>query len=127
MKIVKIKVSSQEGSVTVRVTCPRFPESVAGIIWRYNADQEFDQKAGDFQTQHTDVPLGSPETIAGKLFLVEGAVINQNSNPPSPYQVVVSIIQNGKTLHEEVPTDNGTGKIADKNIAFIYRFGLETA
>lgn len=125
MNIATVKTTGSGGPITAKVAVPQFPQSSAGVIWRYNTDQTFDTRVGIFTTEIQEVPLGAPESISGKHFLVEGAVLHHNDNPPSPYQVVVAILQGGKEVHKEVPPEGGTGQIGDKNVPFIYRFVVE--
>lgn len=122
--ITTIQVPASGGSVVVKTSVPHFPQSVAGVVWRYNADKTPDGKAGIFSTNIPDVPLGAPMAIDKKLFLIEGAVLHHNDNPPTPYQVVVAITQGGSLIHEEVPSIGGAGQIRDKNIPFLYRFTI---
>jgi hypothetical protein len=126
MNTVVINLENISGPVVAKVTCPQFPQSIAGIIWRYNADQTPDKRSGNFTTQLPEVPLGTAGTIAEKFFLVEGAVLQQNDTPPTPYQVIVSIIQNGNLIHQEIPESGGTGQLSDKNKAFVYLFNFKT-
>ena len=121
-----INISAAGGNVTATVSCPKYPQSVVGVIWRYNADQSFDKQVGSFKTNEPDVDLGPPAEINGKFFLVEGSVLNQNDNPPTPYEVNVTISQDGNQLSGEVPADGGSGNISDKDIPFDYRFNLQS-
>lgn len=125
--IAIIPVSSLGGSVSVTVTVPKFPQAVGGVIWRYKSDQTPDLKAGMFTTKASEVPLGAPNVVDNKFFLIEGAVLNHGDKPPTPYQVVVSVTQNGNILHTEVPSVNGSGKIGTEDEPFLYRFQLKSA
>lgn len=127
MNTVIINLKSMSGPVVAKVTCPQFPQSFAGIIWRYNADQSPDKRAGSFTTQLSDVPLGTPAAIKDKIFLIEGAVLQQNDNPPTPYQVIVSFMQNGNLIHQEIPESGGTGQLSNKNKAFVYLFHIKAS
>ncbi len=126
MSTSAIKISANGGPVTAKVSCPRFPQTIVGVIWRYNPDETFDFRCGTFQTDSQIVSLGTVTDTDGKLFLIEGAVLNQNDNPPTPYEIVVEIFQDGNLLNTEVPTDGGKGNIGDKDIAFVYHFTLNT-
>jgi hypothetical protein len=122
--IIPINANSDPLSVTVAV--PNFPQSVGGVVWRFKEDKTFDVKAGIFTTTAGEVPLGAPSVVSNKIFLVEGAVLHHNDNPPTPYQVVVTITQNGSVIHTEVPPLNGSGKIGNANVPFLYRFQLKS-
>ena len=121
-----IPISPLGGPVFVTISIPKFPQSLAGVVWRYNDNDQFDSKAGMFVTTASEVPLGAPSVIKTKKFLVEGAVLSHNDNPPTPYQVVVTVTQDSKILHSEIPSIGGFGKLADKNVPFLYRFQLTT-
>ena len=125
--IVIILIDSFTGPVSVSITVPNFPQVVGGVVWKYNADKTPDGKAGIFTAKASEVPLGAPSVVANKFFLIEGAVLNHGDNPPTPYQVVVSITQNGKILQTEVPSINGSGKIGSEDEPFLYRFQLRIA
>ncbi len=124
-EITVIPINSAEGPVSVTVTAPKFPQSIGGVVWRYNADKTFDLKAGLFTNVASEVPLGAPGLVNNKFFLIEGGVLHQNDVPPTPYQVVVTILQNGKVLHQQIPPENGSGKIGNNDIPFLYRFQLK--
>lgn len=123
--IVIVPISSTDGPISVTVTAPKFPQSIGGVVWRYNADKTFDLKAGLFTTTASEIPLGAPSLVDNKFFLIEGGVLHHNDDPPTPYQVVVSVVQNGKILHQQVPPENGSGKIGNKDVPFLYRFQLK--
>ena len=126
MNKTTINMAGTGGPVIATITCPDTPQSVVGVIWRYNADLSFDKKVGLFKTDSASVTLGSPAEIAGKLFLIEGTVINEGDDPPTPYKVTVDVGQDGNILKSEVPADGGSGTIGDKDIAFVYRFTLQS-
>jgi hypothetical protein len=126
MKTSNIQISATGGPISINVSCPSFPQLIVGTVWRYNEDQSPDGKSGIFRTQMPDLPLGSPQTLSHKLFLVEGYVIHQADQIPSPYQIVVSLSQADKLLHQEVPAENGSGQLSDKTIGFLYRFSFKT-
>jgi|GEM_PF-3109153 len=113
------------GPIALRVASPDFPQIVAGRVWRYNADMTPDGSAGTFNSDAPDVPLGAPGPMAGKYFLVQGVVLHQNDDPPTQYQVVVSVMQGENVLHREVPAHNGSGEIGGADIPFTYRFRME--
>jgi hypothetical protein len=124
MNTVKINLKDNTGLVAAEISCPNFPQSVVGIIWRYNQDQSIDQRVGDFTTHLPKVILGNQANIENKIFLIEGAVLQQNDNPPTPYQVVISIFQNGILIYQETPNAGGSGRLSNRNMAFAYLFTL---
>lgn len=121
-----IPISTTGDPISVTLAIPKFPESIGGVIWRFNDDKTFDVKAGLFTTTAAEVPLGAPSIILKKIFLVEGAVLHHDANPPTPYQVVVTITQNGRVIHTEVPSLNGSGQIGTANVPFLYRFQFKS-
>ena len=127
MHIATIQAAAHGGPLSVSIKADKFPQSIAGVVWRYKPDKAPDGKAGSFSTQIPEVPLGGPGAISGKFFLIEGAVLHHNDNPPTPYQVVVSVRQGTTVLHTEVPPDSGSGQISNKNVPFVYRFVVEVS
>jgi hypothetical protein len=127
MKIATVNISTAGGVVSVKVEARQFPQSISGVIWRYKSDKTSDGKAGVFNTQIPEVSLGAPSSIKDKFFLVEGGVLHQNDDIPTPYQVVVTITQGDKVVLEEIPPDGGTGQIENKNIPFWYRFEVKSS
>jgi hypothetical protein len=125
MDVTKIKVEKQNGPVSIIIDASRFPQSVAGIVWRYLKDKKKDGKAGIFNSQVYEVPLGNPSAIDEKYFLVQGVVIHQNDDPPTPYKVKLQVTQNDEVLFEEVP-DKWSGQIGDKDVVITYRLQIVT-
>ena len=119
-----ITINQTGGPIVIRVASDRFPQSIAGIIWRYDSAKKYEGKSGRFRTQVSEVALGVPENLVNKFFLVEGAVFHQSDSPPTPYQVEVTISQDGKILEQEIPDDKGEGSIGTENVAFVYKFQL---
>ena len=126
MSTKTINISATGGNIVAKINCPKYPQIVAGVIWRYNEDQSFDKQAGVFNSDEPDVDLGSPSDVNGKYFLVEGSVLNQNDDPPTQFEVNVAIAQEDNQLTNEVPKDGGSGKISNKDIPFDYRFNLQS-
>jgi hypothetical protein len=122
-KLISINISAN--NVIAKIKATRFPQSIAGKIWRYNDDKSKDGVAGIFKTDKNVVDLGAPDSIQDKLFLVAGVVNHQNDDPPTPYEVTVTIEQDGKILASEVPENNGFGNIGSKNIVFTYAFQIK--
>ncbi len=127
MNISIITARAADGPLTVEVTDPQFPQNVAGVVWRYTPAKQPDGQAGQFTPLHPAVPIGTVQGNAGRFFLVEGAVLHQDDDPPTPYQVVVTVRQPGKVLSEEVPSAGGGGQVGDKDQPFVYRFQIQEA
>ncbi len=124
MEVREIIISKEAGPVIVTVDARRFPQSVAGNVWRYNADKSFDLKSGIFNTDVRDVPLGTPEELHGKFFYVKGVVISFNDDPPTPYLVTLSVTQGEQTLLSETPK-GWSGQLSDKDIGIGYKFQIK--
>lgn len=122
-KIIKIKQAG--GSVTVNVSCPRFPQSIVGIVYRYGANGSKEGAVGSFDTANPDVILGAPSEITNKSFGVLSQVLPFNDDPPTPYEIVVTVSQDGDTLSSEVPADNGSGKVSTEIINSLYYFSIQ--
>lgn len=120
---IKIKDNSETVSVTVKAD--KYPQSIAGILWRYKPDFSADGKAGEFSSQISEIPLGLPGGLFEKFFLVEGGILNFQDNPPTPYQVVVTVRQGLETLLEVVPEHGGAGSIGKTDVPFYFDFQLK--
>jgi len=126
MDIPSISARPGGGAVSVRVSDPTHPQSVAGVIWRYDSGQNPNGSAGKFGSDESEVVLGSAASVDGFFFQAEGAVLAQGDDPPSPYQVVVTVLQDGAELHRDTP-ENGTGTVGDADQAFQYAFRIVSA
>jgi hypothetical protein len=114
---------SANGVISVKIDADKFPQSVAGNVWRYLPTKEKDGKAGFFNSHIKEIPLGAPADINEKFFLLRAVVISQNDNPPTPYQLIVSVLQNGQELAKEVP-ENGSGPLGKEDIVVDYKFQI---
>ena len=123
--IRNIKMASATQPVYVKVTAEEYPQAIVGKVWRYTAKKVADGSAGAFRTEATEVPLGTPDALATKLFLIQGVVLSMSDAIPTPYKVVVRVCQGTQELHCEIPEVNGSGHIYDKDVPFMYRFSLE--
>lgn len=123
LPIVTLGPSSEE--VIVDASIPAYPQSLAANLWRYDRDKNPVGKAGSFKTGVSAVTLGLPIGIRGHFYLLEGAVLSQDDDPPTPYEVVVRVRQGKTVLHECIPTDGGKGTVGKADVPFCLRFGLE--
>jgi len=119
-----IPVPKMDGPIAVRLSCPRTPQSLAGVLWRYDSNQNPKGKAGEFTPKVPAAPIGNLASVKDDLFQIEGVVIAQGDDPPTPYQAVVSILLNGQSIHDEVPTDGGTGLVGRTDETFVYCFQI---
>lgn len=122
--ITDIAASPDGGPIALRVASDKFPQSVAGVVWRYNADKTKDGKAGLFSTDVPSFALGVPASVLGKYFLIEGAVLHQNDNPPTPFMIAISITQDGVALYEGPPPSGGSGTVGTADVPFRFTFRL---
>jgi hypothetical protein len=122
-----IEVPAGSGPLSIELSSPLYPQSLAGVLWRYDANKNPEGKAGEFTPRISTLPIGSIANNRDKLYLLEGAVLHHSDPQPTPYQVVVSLVATGRALHSEVPPENGTGEIKDKDVPFVYRFQVKEA
>lgn len=127
MSVAEIVVPTTPGTLSVAVASPGFPHALAGVLWRYKPDRSPDGKAGTFTPQFSSVAIGSLASCAGRFFMIEGAVLEQDDDPPTPYQVVVSISLGDRVIHQEVPGDGGTGSVGNADVPWVYRFHITSA
>ncbi len=122
MAISNVVASATGGPLTIALTSPDFPHPLTGVLWRYDASGNpvGDTPVGEFTPHSNTVPIGAPSAIKNNVFLLEGAVLETGDDPPVPYRVVVTVNQNGAPLSEEVPEDQGSGKIGKEDIRFSY-------
>jgi hypothetical protein len=123
--IAIVRLPAASGVLSVDISCPQFPQTLAGVLWRYSETKVPEGKAGSFGPRSGSMPIGSPPSNLNKFFLVEGAVLNHNDKTPTPYEVVVSILLDGRAIHAEVPPEGGTGQIGTNDMPFVYRFQLQ--
>jgi hypothetical protein len=122
--VTTIAIPAGVGTLMVDLASQLTPQTLAGILWRYNSDKSPDGQAGAFTPTANSVPIGALSSVRDKFFLIEGSVLHHNDPTPVPYQVVVSISRDGQSLHAEVPSEGGTGQIKNQNKPFIYRFQI---
>ncbi|GAB4052791.1 hypothetical protein [Spirosoma litoris] len=125
MNVTPISISPTDGPVSVRISIPNNPQTVAGKVFQYSAAKVMEQTVGIFDFEHTDLLLGMPSTITGKFFAVSGLVLFLGDSTPSFYQVVVEVLQNGQSIFKEVPKTGGAGTLKDADIPFIYGFTIQ--
>lgn len=125
MSVVVIPVSQATGTLDVTIASPDYPQALAGILWRYNADETPDGKAGSFTPSSPRAQFGNPMSNDGKYLYIEGVVLHHDDNPPTPYEVVVTVSHNGTPIHADVPTDHGTGTVGSADVAFNYLFQIK--
>jgi len=125
--VALIEVPAGAGTLNLEMTSPAFPQTLAGVLWRYGADKKFEAKAGVFTPKFNSVPIGAIAANRGKFYVLEGVVLHHNDPRPVPYQVLVSLIRDSRALHTEVPPEGGSGEIKDADVPFLYRFQLMEA
>ena len=120
----QVTIARNGGPVTVRVVEDGHPESIVVAVWQFAATGERERLAGEIRRTQPNAELGSPAAIDGKAFVVDGFVVPFMSDPPSPYRIVVTVLQNGNELHRVTPTDGGTGTVGKKAVRFRYTFDV---
>jgi hypothetical protein len=119
-----ITASAGGGPISVNVTDHTHPQSVSGVIWRFDAPDQAGTGVDQFRTKKPTAQLGSPAAVDGKKFVVEGRVIAFGDSPPSPFEVTVTVLQDGLALHTEVPANGGKGSVGDQDRPFEYAFRM---
>ncbi|HEU4558974.1 MAG TPA: hypothetical protein VFS20_14035 [Longimicrobium sp.] len=127
MNIPEVTVSPTAGPVSVRVVERRRLPGVVTVVWRFAGVAEREGIVGEISREITEVPLGAPSTVNGKGFLVDGFVVPLVDRPPAPYQVVVTVLQGGREVHQAVPPEHGSGTIGPEEIRFRYPFVVRVA
>ena len=125
MHIATILVPSATGSLGMMAADPRHPQNVQGLVWSYDSQKQPEGKAGDVGFGLPPLVLGDLAAVEDRFFLLEGAVLGQPGQAPSPYEVVVTFKQDGVTIHEEVPPEGGRGSVGAENAPFVYRFAFQ--
>lgn len=80
-----------------------------------------------FSTAKPESVLGKPAAIDQHYYVVNGAVLNQNDDPPTQYQVQIEIWQDGKRLELVLKPESGPGLISDSDQYFLHKFQLQAA
>jgi len=127
MQVSTLKATRDGGVITVGISLPTSPHSAAAVIWRFSADGKREAEVGELTSLVPPVPIGDAVTNNSKKFYVRGKVLNENDNPPVPFQLLVTVGQGGKALLIEAPTEKEDSRIGSKDVRFIYRFVVEVA
>jgi hypothetical protein len=122
VNIPEVHAAATDVPVRVMVDAHKFPQSVAGIVWRYRPDETPDGKLGLFSSEIEELPLGAPSRVKDCFFRVAGTVLQLGDDPPTPYAVQVEVKQGDTVLHQEVPPKGGSGTIGTQDRPFDYRF-----
>jgi hypothetical protein len=122
-----IQVSSAGGAVSVRVADMRHPQAIEARVYRFANASTNEGLAGRITEGMSEVLLGSPAAINGKFFLVDGNVVPFGDDPPTPFQVVVTVLQGGHEIDSAVPGDNGSGSIGKDPVPFRFPFSVSVA
>lgn len=126
MSPADVWISRGGGPVSLRLHL-RSPGAVVAVVWRFRRPAERDGGVGELHRDSPELLLGPPETVAGWGFLVDGYVVPPHAHPPVPYQVVVTVLQGGRVIHQAVPTDHGSGVLGAVEARFRYPFRLRVA
>jgi hypothetical protein len=128
MSVSEVRVSAQGGTVVLRVAEDAgHPHSIAAVVTRFDAAGAPDGEAGEITRDAPELALGSPASIAGKGFAIDGFVLPFMDNPPAPYTVTVAVLQRGDPVHREVPEDHGKGTIGTQAVRFGYSFVVRSS
>jgi hypothetical protein len=122
-----VTVDKNGGDISIKVSCPNYPQSISGQTWEYTGPGTSPVNNFPFSTAHPDNILGKPAATDKHLYLVDGAVLNQNDNPPTQYQVQIEITQDGKQLALVLQPPNAPGQISNADITISCKFQLIAA
>jgi hypothetical protein len=124
----QVVIAQTGGAVTVRVEdVSASPQSLVAVVSQFAATGERERVVGEIRRTRPAVELGTPAAIAGKTFVVDGFVVPFMDDPPTPYRVEVTVLQDGQERHQEVPPDGGEGTIGKTAVRFGYTFDVRTA
>jgi hypothetical protein len=124
MAVAEVTVSPDGGPVSLRVADQHRTHALVSVVWRFAAHEVPEGVVGEISRELPQVPLGSPGSVDGKGFLVDGFVVPAPNQAPAPYQVVVTVLQGGREVHQTVPLDRGSGTLGPHEIRFRYPFVL---
>lgn len=124
MSVTELTISPAAGPVTLHVTERRTRHPLVTVVWRFGADARREGQVGEISREIAELPLGAPGTLDGKGFLVDGFVVPHSDGPAEPYQVVVTLLQGGREIHQAVPSEGGSGTLGPQEIRFRYPFVL---
>jgi hypothetical protein len=123
VSVAVVWVSRGGGPVTVRVFL-RSQGALVAVVWRFRRPARPGTAVGEISRGFSDVSLGLPEAVDGSGFLVDGYVVPCDEPLPTPYEVVVAVLQGGQVIHQTVPPDQGTGTLDCDEVRFRYPFRL---
>jgi hypothetical protein len=126
VSVAEVVVSPSAGPVSVRVVERRRPRAVVTLVWRFDAARR-EGVVGEISREVPEVPLGGPAAVDGAGFVVDGFVVPVADGSAAPYQVVVTVLQGGREVHQAVPADHGTGTIGPEEVRFRYPFVVRVA
>lgn len=123
MSIATVWVSRGGGPISLRVTL-RSLGTIVAVVWRFRQPARREAAVGEVSRGFSDVSLGLPEAVDGWGFLVDGYVVPPGEPLPTPYQVVVALLQGRQVIHRVVPPDQGSGTLSSDEVRFRYPFRL---
>jgi hypothetical protein len=125
LTIRPVRIPAGGGPVSLRVADTRHPQAIEARVHRFANMTTHEAVVGSITEGVDLVPLGAPSVIDGKIFVVDGFVVPFGDDPPTPYQVVVTVLQGGQEVDQAVPEDNGSGKIGRDGVRFRFPFAVE--
>jgi len=122
-----VTINKSGGNVILTVSCPDYPQSISGTTEEYTVLANLPVNTYSFSTAQPQTTLGMPAAINQHYYAVDGAVLNQNDDPPTQYQVQILITQDGKQLALFKQPANGPGEISNADQYFLCKFQLVAA
>jgi hypothetical protein len=122
-----VKIDKNGGEESLKVWCPDYPQSISGDTEEYVVLSNLPVNAYPFSTANPETVLGKPNKVDQHYYMVNGAVLNQNDDPPTQYQVHIEIWQDGKQIDLVLDPEDGPGQISDTGMPFLHKFQLVSA
>jgi hypothetical protein len=124
MSITEVAVAADGGPVCLRVAEHGRGHGVVSVVWRFAGVALREGMVGEISRDLRRCHSAPRSAVDGKGFLVDGFVVPVADQPPAPYQVLVTLLQDGREVHKAVPVDCGTGTISPDEVRFRYPFVL---
>ena len=119
--IDEVKVADGDQALAITVVADTTPQSAPAVLWRYTPQKKPDGRVGDFRTGAPTISIATPSQLRDYYFLVEGAVLSQDDDPPTHYEVRMQMKQGSSLLLDKVIASGDIGK---EDIPFAARFHL---
>jgi hypothetical protein len=127
LTIRSVRVPSSGAPVKVQVRDATHPQAIEARVHRFANETTREGVVGSITKDVGEVTLGTPPETSGKIFTVDGFVLPFGDALPGPYEVIVSLHQNGQEVDAFTAEDRGKGTIGKTPVRFRTSFTVETA